>query len=49
LPDTRERLAGGGFEPVASTPAAFAALIRNDMTRWSKLIRDAGIKPEAAQ
>lgn len=45
-PDTRSRLANFGFEPVGSTPLEFAAFIRSEMEKWSKLIKDAGIKPE---
>ena len=46
LPDTRERLIAAGFEPVGSSPDAFAALIKNDMTRLGKVIRDAGIRAD---
>ncbi len=46
LPDTRERLLAAGFEPVGSTPEVFAALIKNDMTRLGKVIRDAGIRAD---
>ena len=45
LPDVKERVAGLGFDAVASTPAAFAAQIKADTAKWSKVIRDAGIKP----
>jgi tripartite-type tricarboxylate transporter receptor subunit TctC len=47
--DVRERLAASGFEPVGESPDKFAALIKSDMTKWSKLIQDAGIKPEAVK
>ena len=46
LPETRERLIAAGFEPVGSTADQFAALIKNDMTRLGKVIRDAGIRAE---
>ena len=46
LPDTRERLIAAGFEPVGSTPEAFAALIKNDMARLGKVIQDAGIRAD---
>lgn len=46
LPETKARLANFGFEPVGSTPPEFAAFIRSEMEKWSKLIRDAGIKAE---
>jgi tripartite-type tricarboxylate transporter receptor subunit TctC len=45
-PDIKERLAPQGFTPVASSPEAFAALIRHDMDRWGQVIRAANLKPE---
>ncbi len=45
-PDVIERLRGQGLEPVGGTPEKAAALIRTDVARWSKLIREAGIKSE---
>jgi len=35
-----------GLEPVGGTPDAATALIRNDVMRWTRLIRDAGISPQ---
>lgn len=46
MPATRERLAGLGLEVVGSPPEAFSALIRNDMARLGKVIREAGIRAE---
>jgi tripartite-type tricarboxylate transporter receptor subunit TctC len=46
LPDMKERLATLGYEPVVSTPERSAALIKADIIRWAKVIREAGIKPE---
>ena len=46
LPDTRERLIAAGFEPVGSSPDAFATLIKNDSARLGKVIRDAGIRAD---
>ena len=43
-PQTRERFVGDGAEPVGSTPEQFAAVIRADLEKWGKVIRDAGIK-----
>lgn len=45
-PEMRERLASQGFEPVGGTPAEFAAYIKSEITKWGRVIRDAGIKPE---
>jgi tripartite-type tricarboxylate transporter receptor subunit TctC len=43
IPDTREKLATMGFDPVASTPEEFAQWIRTEIVRWGKVIRDANI------
>jgi tripartite-type tricarboxylate transporter receptor subunit TctC len=48
-PEIKARLASFGFEPVGSTPAQFAALIRTEMEKWERLIKEAGIKPEQAR
>jgi tripartite-type tricarboxylate transporter receptor subunit TctC len=48
-PEIRTRLASFGFEPVGNTPAQFAAMIKSEMEKWEKLIKEAGIKPEAAR
>lgn len=44
LPDVVQRLAATGFEPVGSTPVAFADFVRKDIERWARVIRDAGIR-----
>jgi tripartite-type tricarboxylate transporter receptor subunit TctC len=43
-PESRERLAGIGAEPVGSTPAQFAAAIKDEVARMGKVIREAGIQ-----
>ena len=43
LPDTHEKLASLGFDPVGSTPAEFAQWIESEMAKWAKVIRDAHI------
>jgi tripartite-type tricarboxylate transporter receptor subunit TctC len=45
-PDTVRRLAGIGFEAKTSTPEAFGAFIRDEITRWGRMARAAGIEPE---
>jgi tripartite-type tricarboxylate transporter receptor subunit TctC len=45
-PDVQEAAAGFGFELYGNTPEEFAAAIKLDLARVSKVIRDAGIKPE---
>jgi len=44
--DVREKLAGLGAEPVGNTPAEFAATIRSETAKWSKIVKDAKITAE---
>jgi len=45
-PDIAEKLAGLGFEAVASSPTEFAARIESDISKWAQVIRAANIKAE---
>lgn len=45
-PATRERFISDGAEPVGNTPEEFAAVIRDDLKKWDKVTKDAGIKPQ---
>lgn len=42
--DVKTRLFNTGAEPVGNSPEAFAAMMKADMVRLGKLIRDAGIR-----
>ena len=42
IAETRERLAVLGFDPVANTPAQFTEYIRVEVTKWAKVIKEAG-------
>jgi len=44
LPDITERFASLGLEPVANTPAEFAAQNKKEIAQWAKVIKDARIK-----
>ena len=46
MPDVREKFAAQGVEPVGSTPEQFGVHIREQMAKWGKVVRDAGVKPE---
>jgi tripartite-type tricarboxylate transporter receptor subunit TctC len=46
LPEVRERLLGLGSEPTGNKPDEFAAFIRDDQAKWTKLMNTLGIKPE---
>ncbi len=43
-PDVKEKFFGIGLETTTSTPEEFAVLIKTEMTRIGKVIRDAGIR-----
>ena len=45
-PETRERFAGDGADPVGNTPEEFGRFIQSELVKWAKVARDAGIKPE---
>ena len=45
-PDVKEKFMLQGLEPRASTPAEFSSLVEKEIAKWSKVVRDAGIKAE---
>ena len=45
-PEVVDLLSNQGLEPLISTPDQFAALLKSDMARFAKLIKDANIKVE---
>jgi len=42
----KERFQASGADPVGNSPEEFAAVIRNDMAKWGKVVKAAGLKPE---
>lgn len=46
LPDIQARFTQMGFEPAGGTAADFAQAIQRDSQKWSKVIKDAGVKAE---
>lgn len=45
-PEVAKRLEALSAEPIASTPAQMAAIMKEDTERWRNVIRAAGLKPE---
>ncbi len=45
-PDIQNRLAADGSEAVGNTPEQFGAHIKAEVTKWNKVIKDAGIRAE---
>ena len=46
LPEVVQRFELDGAEAVGSTPKEFAAFLKTEMGKWSRVIKEAGIKPE---
>jgi tripartite-type tricarboxylate transporter receptor subunit TctC len=45
-PDLRAKLAELGLETIGNSPDEFAALIKSEIPKWAKVIKEAGIKPD---
>jgi len=45
-PAAKERLSNAGLEPASATPEQITAMIKSEMTRMGRVIKDAGIRAE---
>lgn len=46
LPETKARLNAQGAHVMGSTPEKFSALIRDEITRWGKVVKESGAKAD---
>ena len=46
MEDVRTRLTGSGIEIQGGTPEQFGAVIRNEVDKWGRIVKEAGIQPE---
>jgi tripartite-type tricarboxylate transporter receptor subunit TctC len=46
LPDVKQRFQFDAAEPVGSSPAEFRTFLASEIARWTKVVKDAGIKAE---
>ena len=44
MPDVQEKMSDRGLEPMSSTPEQFAAIIKGDIAKYGKVIKDVGLK-----
>jgi tripartite-type tricarboxylate transporter receptor subunit TctC len=44
LPDMREKFVAQGIDLTSSTPAEFSALIKSEIPKWRKVVKDTGAK-----
>jgi tripartite-type tricarboxylate transporter receptor subunit TctC len=45
-PDLKERLAGLGAEPGSMSPEAFGRYVREEIAKWTKVVKDSGATPD---
>ena len=46
MADMKERYAGIGLEPLATTPEQYAEFIRRDIAKWRKVVAAAKLTPQ---
>ena len=46
LPDLRGKLTDLGMEVIGNSPDEFAAVIKSEIPKWAKVIKESGIKPD---
>ena len=46
LPDVKDKMLGLGMDIAGGTPEEFGALVKSDIAKWAKVIREAGIQAE---
>src|SRR6185295_15479884 len=44
--DVRTRLTGAGIEIQGGTPEQFGSVIKNEIDKWGRIVKEAGIQPE---
>jgi tripartite-type tricarboxylate transporter receptor subunit TctC len=44
LPETRERYAGVGADPLVSSPEEFDAFVRSEITKWEKVVKSGALE-----
>ena len=45
-PEAREKMTSQGLFVVASAPDEFAAFVKKEIPRWTKVVKDSGVKPQ---
>ncbi len=42
--DVQERMSNLGLEPAGNTPEEFAAFVKSDLARWTKVVKETGVR-----
>ena len=45
-PETKERFASDGADPVGNSPEEFSRFVQTELVKWAKVARGAGLQPE---
>jgi tripartite-type tricarboxylate transporter receptor subunit TctC len=45
-PEVRQRWVEQGLEPKTATPAELSSLIKSDVDKWNRIIKQAGVRAE---
>ncbi|HZY18720.1 MAG TPA: tripartite tricarboxylate transporter substrate binding protein [Ramlibacter sp.] len=46
MPDVKEKLATLGLDPAPGTPDQLATLVQSEITKWAKVVKESGAKPD---
>ena len=46
LAEVREKIIAAGSDPIGGTPEDMARFLANDIAKWVRVTREAGIKPQ---
>ena len=46
LPELRASLVAVGADPVKSSPQEFGIFFKQEIEKWTRIVKDAGIRPE---
>ncbi len=46
LPELRERLGSQGADPVTSTPEQFASYVKDELAKWTRVVKASGMKAD---
>ena len=46
MPAVREKLLGGGLDPVGGTPEQFGRFVGSEIAKWTKIAKDVGAKAD---
>ena len=46
MKEVRDQMANVAFDPYRQSVAAFTEIIRNDLTKWGKVVRESGARAD---